>query len=76
MTGGSDGKLRFWDVPGFVHLPAEAALARLNGEQWDRPSDLLAGHTAAVRAVAFSPDGRFLVSSADDKRVLVWVPKP
>lgn len=29
-------------------------------------------HTATVRSLAWSPDGRFLASAADDQSVLVW----
>jgi WD40 repeat protein len=32
----------------------------------------LEGHTDWVRAVAVSPDGRFIVSGSDDKTVKVW----
>ncbi len=32
----------------------------------------LPGHTAAARAVAFSPNGRKLFSAGDDKSLLVW----
>ncbi|KAJ7693260.1 hypothetical protein B0H14DRAFT_2419601, partial [Mycena olivaceomarginata] len=32
----------------------------------------LAGHTKAVTSVAFSPDGRCLVSSSIDRSVRVW----
>jgi WD40 repeat protein len=34
----------------------------------------LIGHTKAVRAVAFVPDGR-LVSGGEDKRVIIWDPR-
>src|SRR5206468_2794544 len=32
----------------------------------------LAGHSAAVTAVAFTPDGRFAITGALDGRVVVW----
>jgi hypothetical protein len=45
-------------------------------ELWDvlarRPMRQLRGHQAPVRAVAFSPDGRKLVSGSEDGTAIVW----
>ncbi len=38
----------------------------------DRPLRRLTGHVDAVRSLAFSGDGRFLASAADDQTVAVW----
>jgi WD40 repeat protein/serine/threonine protein kinase len=40
-------------------------------EVWDEVI-LKDGHTRAVRKIAFSPDGRLLVSCGEDSKVMVW----
>lgn len=40
-------------------------------DKWEE-TRLSDGHSAAVRQIAFSPDGRLLVSVGEDARVLVW----
>jgi len=54
-------------------LGASIGLAALLSvrEEWDsvRFAD---GHTSAVRRVVFSPDGKLLASSGEDRRVIVW----
>jgi len=58
VTGGDDGKLRVWDLSNPTKLS-------------DEPKAQLEGHTGAVAAIAFSPDGRFLATAAD-RDVNIW----
>jgi len=58
VTGGDDGKLRMWSLVNPDKLPTE-------------PTELTEKHSAAVGAVAFSPDGRFFATAAG-REVFVW----
>lgn len=58
ITGHDDSRLRLWQFQ-----PASAFARRLRS---------LKGHTAPIRAIAPSPDGRWLASSSDDCTIRLW----
>lgn len=59
VTGGTDGKLRLWDLNDPANLPKTPT------------AEFEEGHGGAVAALGFSPDGKFLASSAG-REVVVW----
>ena len=58
-TGGSDGKVRLWDLAKPDAIP-ETPLAEFEE-----------GHGSAVNAVAFSPDGKYLATAAG-REIFLW----
>ena len=60
--GWVDGTVRLWDVASFFTV----ALKELS-----EPEAILTGHTRGVNSVAFSPDGKVLVSGSSDT-ICLW----
>jgi WD40 repeat protein len=71
VSGSSDKTLKVWNVaadPGSLTLNPGAAFQSLG----TRERLSLSGHQGAVLAVAFSPDGKRIVSASADKTLKVW----
>lgn len=69
-VGGADHLLRLWKNGLTCQLEG-------NGQQKGQCVDVpqrLQGHTGAIRAVSWSPDGRFLATAGDDGMLIVWYP--
>ena len=53
-------------------LPGIARVTVGLHDDWPTNQHVLQGHRDGVRSVAFSPDGRHIVSGSDDKIIRVW----
>ncbi len=69
-AGGMDGVLRLW--PSGLTCQ-QMGNGNMQGQCMDKPQRLT-GHTQAIRAVAWSPDGRLLATGGDDGKLLIWSP--
>ncbi len=69
-VGGMDGVLRLWQSGLTCQVMGNGNTV---GQCLDAPQHLT-GHTQAIRALAWSPDGRLLATAGDDGMVLIWYP--
>lgn len=68
-VGGDDGIVRLWNGTVCQQQAADAFGRRC----LDAPQRLQA-HTKPVRAIAWSPNGRFLATGGDDGKLVIWYP--
>ena len=69
-VGGDDGIVRLWGNG----LTCQQQTGGTSGGQCLDVPVRLHGHTKAVRALAWSPDGRFLATGGDDGMLIIWYP--
>ncbi|HLO83496.1 MAG TPA: serine/threonine-protein kinase [Nostocaceae cyanobacterium] len=64
-SGSSDRTIRLWSLQNFTN-------PELKNHPGHKLLGTLAGHTWAVLAVAFSPDGQILATGSDDNTIKLW----
>lgn len=69
-AGGMDGVVRIWSAGLNCQ---QMGKGNMQGQCLDRPQHL-PGHTRAVRALAWSPDGRLLATGGDEGMLMIWSP--
>lgn len=73
-TAGHDQLVRLWNIGDLREFDYDLALSDSADSQVAQvtPSRALRGHTAPIRSLAFSQDGRLLVSGGHDNAVKIW----
>ncbi|KAG8845735.1 hypothetical protein FRB96_002273 [Tulasnella sp. 330] len=67
------GRLQRWSTPGDHGVRVEKATDAIRKWSTEEPiGETLVGHTSGVNCVAWSPDGKAIVSGSEDHTVRVW----
>uniref|UniRef100_A0A1I8H4Y8 WD_REPEATS_REGION domain-containing protein n=2 Tax=Macrostomum lignano TaxID=282301 RepID=A0A1I8H4Y8_9PLAT len=81
-TGGSDNLVKIWQLICFEAASATSAASGPNGGSAKVTAQgslkllfSLKGHSRAVMAVQFSPNGKLLISCSGDHTVRIWKPE-
>ena len=67
-SAGADGMIGLWDVAA-LPTPGPPAHSHVYADQ---PRRVFEGHGTGVQSIAFSPDGKMLVSGGNDHSVRLW----
>ena len=71
-SGGYDRQVLVWDPAKVKHFKLQTKSNEDAHEADPALVAVLSGHTAGVRAVQFSPDGKLLLSAANDNTLRAW----
>jgi WD40 repeat protein len=79
VSGSGDNIIRIWDVgnkerkpTGYSEAVLHNALAWIRNAGTGKKGRKLKGHSDMVNSVAFSPDGKRVVSGSNDNSVRIW----